>query len=153
LKIRIKNHRGRVLLEQKTGIRIYNTGRLAETTTRLLKAHPQAKRIWTGVIDSTDFPYEAAKDVAWFDQPDAIVQVPEILRRHGLPNHYADHLCQFVNEGYLVLDGFISREWCDSVNADLDALIGSGVLRYGRKGQRVEHLFEHSKATRDLWAH
>jgi hypothetical protein len=153
LKIRIKNHRGRVLLKEKIGIRIYNTGRLAETTTRLLKAHPQAKRIWTGVIDSTDFPYEAAKDLAWFDQPGAIAQVPEILRRHGLSDDYADHLCHFVSEGYLVLDSFVSSEWCDRVNADLDALIGSGVLRYGRKGKRVEHLFKHSKATRDLWAH
>ncbi len=126
---------------------------MAETTARLLKGHPQAKRIWTGLIDSGDFPYEAAGDVAWFDRPDAAARVPEVLSRHGLGGRYVAPLRHFIDEGFLVLDDFIPEAWCDQVNRDLDSLIASGTLHYRHKGQRVEHLFEHSKATRDLWAH
>ncbi len=153
IRVRLKDLLGRVVLEQEARFRVDNVGRLAEMTARLLKGHPKAKRIWTGVIDSTDFPYEAGRDVAWFDRPDADAQVPDVLSRHGLVSHNAEQLRQFVREGYLVLDDFIPGDWCAQVNRDLDSLIGSGTLQYGRKGQRVEKLFEHSKATRDLWAH
>ncbi len=151
MRLRIRGLFGHVVLERELTIRVDNVGRLAETTTRLLKGHRKAKRIWTGLIDSTDFPYKAAKDVAWFDRADAIARVPEILARHELDACYAEPLGHFVNEGYLVLDDFIPKDWCDQVNRDLDSLIASGTLHYRHKGQRVEHLFEHSKATRDLW--
>ncbi|MGO9918278.1 MAG: phytanoyl-CoA dioxygenase family protein [Isosphaeraceae bacterium] len=153
IKVRLKDLWGRVVLERERSFRVDNVGRLAETTARLLKGHPKAKRIWTHLIDSTDFPYEAGRDVAWIDRPDADARVPEVLSRHGLGSRYVEHLRHFVNEGYLVLDDFVPREWCEQVNRDLESLIGSGTLQYDRKGQRVEKLFEHSKATRDLWSH
>jgi hypothetical protein len=153
IKLRAKTPAGRVVVERQVTIRVDNVGRLAETTARHLKDYPHAKRIWTDVIDSSDFPYDAARDVAWFDRSDAPQHIGEILSRHGLGNRYAAHFRHFIDEGYIVLDDFIPKSWCDRVNRDLDSLIAAGTLRYDRKGQRVEHLFEHSKATRDLWAH
>jgi hypothetical protein len=153
IRIRIKTFWGRVLLEGVVPIRVDNVGPLAETAARLLKGHAKAKRIWTGLIDSSDFPYESAKDVAWFDRPDAAAQVPDVLARHGLGSQYVEPFRHFVSKGYLVLDDFVPREWCEQVNRDLDSLIDAGILHYRHKGQRVEKLFEHSKATRDLWAH
>ena len=111
------------------------------------------QRIWTGVIDSADFPYDDAPIIAWFDRPDAESHIAEIMTRHGLPAKYADHLRHFVREGYIVLDDFVPKDWCDRINDDLDSLIGSGVLRYESPGERVEKLFEHSAAARGLWAH
>ena len=58
-----------------------------------------------------------------------------------------------MKNGYIVLDNFISRKQCDRINSDLDALIGSGKLQYEYKGQRIENMFEHSRSTRELWAH
>ncbi len=58
-----------------------------------------------------------------------------------------------MREGYLVLDEFVDRANCERINGDLDALIASGVLQYGFKGQRINDLFEHSEATRNLWSH
>ncbi|MGO9467315.1 MAG: phytanoyl-CoA dioxygenase family protein [Isosphaeraceae bacterium] len=153
LRLRVKTLKGRVVLEREVSIRVDNVGRLAETTAALLGGHPKAKRIWSDLIDSTDFPYDAGKDVAWFDRPDADALVPDVLSRHGLGSHYAEQFCHFVREGYLVLHDFVPRDWCAQVNQDLDSLIRSGTFQYDRKGQRVEKLFEHSKATRDLWAH
>jgi len=153
VRFRVKGLAGRVVLEREARIRVDNVGRLADTTVRLLKGHPQAKRIWTDVIDSSDFPYDERADVAWFDRPDAQDQVSEISSRHRLDNRYADHLRHFIAEGFILLDDFVPRDWCNRVNRDLDSLISSGTLCYDQKGQRVEKLFEHSKATRDLWAH
>ena len=45
-------------------------------------------------------------------------------------------------------DDLISRNDCERINSDLDALIASGVFRYGFKGQRVEWLYSHSELTR-----
>jgi hypothetical protein len=153
LRFRISSRFAEPLVEREIKVYVDNVGGLAETTSRLLKGHRRAKRLWTGLIDSSDFPYKAAGGVAWCDRPDALDRVPEIVRRHGLDQSYAEHLRHFVTEGYIVLDDFVPKDWCDQINRDLDSLIAAGTLRYGHKGQRVEHLFEHSKATRDLWAH
>jgi ectoine hydroxylase-related dioxygenase (phytanoyl-CoA dioxygenase family) len=66
---------------------------------------------------------------------------------------YASHLRHFVREGYIVLDNFVPGDWCDRINRDLDSLIRSGRFHYESPGQRMEKLFERSKATRDLWSH
>ena len=72
---------------------------------------------------------------------------------HKLDPSYVAHLRHFIHEGYIALDDFISKEWCEQVNGDLDLLIRSGVFQYNHPGQRVEKLYEHSNATRRLWAH
>lgn len=153
LKLRLKTDAGRVIAFRELPVRVDNVGRLAETSAKLLRAHPAAQRVWGDVIDSEHFPYEAARGVAWTEQPDAESRIPEILARHGLAASYEEHLRHFLREGFLVLEDFIPKTWCDEINADLDSLIGRGVLAYKHKGQRVEHLFKHSTATRNLWAH
>jgi len=153
VRVRVKNSSGRIAATRDVKIKVDNVGKLAETTTRLLKAYPNAKRIWTDIIDSGDFPYAEGRDVAWFDRPDAESRVTEILKRHQLSPSYEPHFHKFIREGYLVLDQLVAKDWCDRINSDLDRLINSGTFKYGYPGQRVEKLFEHSKAARDLWAH
>jgi ectoine hydroxylase-related dioxygenase (phytanoyl-CoA dioxygenase family) len=153
IKFRVKSYAGEILATREITIRVDNVGRLAETTANLLKAYPNAKRIWTDLIDSSDFPYDKAGQVAWFDQPDAEAMIPEIMARHQLDSMYEPHLQHFIREGYIVLENFVSTDWCTQISADLDSLLASGVLKTPSKGQRVEKLFEHSKATRDLWSH
>ena len=46
-----------------------------------------------------------------------------------------------------------SRKDCQRINSDLEALIANGTFKYAFKGQRIQLLFEHSAATRRLWAH
>jgi len=153
LRLRVETPSGRIAATREVTFRVNNVGRLAETTSRLLKGYPKAKRIWSDVVDSDDFPYAEARDVAWFEQFDALERIAGIVARHKLPAAFEGHLRHFVQEGYIVLDDFISKEHCQRINRDLDALIASGVFRYDFKGQRIERLFEHSKSTRKLWAH
>ena len=153
LKFRVKSDSGRVVAFREIHIVVDNVGRLAETTARLLKAHPKAKRVWSEPLDSDDFPFEAAQGVAWIQRPDAEDHIPDVLARHGLEGEYEDHFRHFLREGFMILDDFIPKAWCDQINTDLDSLIAQGVLQYRHHGQRVEHLFQHSQATRNVWAH
>jgi ectoine hydroxylase-related dioxygenase (phytanoyl-CoA dioxygenase family) len=153
IRLRVKTRSGDVAAVSETAFRVNNLGRLAEITTQFLKSSPASRRIWVDVIDSSDFPFAEAAEVAWFERADALDRVGELVERHKLDPQYADHLRHFVREGYVVLESFIEREHCDRINQDLDGLIASGVLQYERKGERVQKLFEHSESTRALWAH
>jgi hypothetical protein len=153
LRLRVETTSGRVAATREVRFRVNNVGRLAEATARLLNAYPKSKRIWSDVIDSDDFPYAEARHFAWFERFDALERVAGIVARHNLPAAFEGHLRHFVQEGYILLDDFISKEHCNRINGDLDALIASGVIRYEFPGQRIERLFDHSKSTRQLWAH
>ncbi len=153
LRMRVKTRSGKVALEREFAFRVNNVGRLAEITARLLKESAKPRRFWADLIDASDFPLKAGSQVAWFERPDALDHVGEIVARHGLPESFGDHLRHFLREGYIVLDGFIPPEHCEKVNQDLEALVASGVFQYGFKGQRIEKLFEHSESARNLWAH
>ena len=98
------------------------------------------------LIDSSDFPFDLAREVAWFERSDAELCVPEIVAQHKLPEAYEAHLRHFLKNGYIILDNFITRKQCDRINSDLDALIGSGNFRYEFKGQRIENMFAHSRS-------
>jgi len=153
LRLRVKAKRGRVALEREVRIQVSNVGRLAETTARLLRGHHDAKRLWTDVIDSSHFPFEEGRDVAWFSRPGAEVHIPDVIARHRLEPQYDPHLRKFLRDGYIVLDDFVPSSWCEEINRDLESLIRSGTLQCGQKGQRVEKLHEYSKPARDLWTH
>ncbi len=153
LRLRVRTESGRVAATNEVRFRVNHVGPLAEATSRLLKGYPKAKRIWSGPIDSDDFPYDEARHVAWFERVDALDRIAEIVARHKLDPSYEGHLRHFVREGYIVLDQFIPAEHCERINRDLETLIGSGALKYKFKGQRIERLFDFSRSTRELWAH
>jgi Phytanoyl-CoA dioxygenase (PhyH) len=153
LRLRVKTRSGRVVRQRKVSFRVNHVGRLAEVTTGLLKNARMTKRIWLDLVDSTDFPFAEASEVAWFERPDAENQIASIVARHNLPQEYEAHLRHFLRSGYIVLDRFISKPECDQINRDLEALLATGKLRYEFKGQRIEKMFDHSRATRGLWAH
>ncbi len=152
-RLRVKTGSGQVAANRDATFRVHNSGSLAETTTRLIKSAAGHKRILVDPIDSSDFPFAKAGEVAWFERPDAERHVADVMRRHGLPAMYEPHLHHFLREGYIVLEGLVPQEVCQQINSDMDALFATGFYRLEFKGQRFEHLYEHSKATRDLWTH
>ena len=153
LRLRVKTRSGRMVCEREVAFRVNHVGRLAEITSGMLKNAETTKRIWVDTVDSSDFPFDAAREVAWFERSDALLRVAEIVARHKLPEAFEAHLRHFVKNGYIVLEHFISLQQCAQINRDLGVLIASGKVGYEYKGQRIEKMFEHSKATRDLWAH
>ncbi len=153
LGLRVKNSSGRIACSRKLRFRVNRTGRLAEETARLIKRHPNTKKIWTSPIDSGDFPMDEARDFAWFERSDAEQHVARVVARFNLPRECEAHFHHFIQNGYIVLENFVVREWCDRVSADLERMVAAGTFAYKFKGQRIEKLYEHSKSTHDLWAH
>ena len=150
LHVRLRNRREEVKALQ-VQFQVDNVGPLAEDVRRSLSVYPGAKRVWTDAIDSTHFPFTEAGLVPWFDRPNAPAQVSRMLTKHGLPSEYAGHFHHFLEKGFIVLDGFVDPRVCDQIVADIEKCLAKGIFRYGHKGQRIEHLFKHSKATHDLW--
>ena len=110
LRLRVKTRSGQVVASEEVTFRVNNSGRLAETTTRLIKDCDRSKRIWADLIDSTDFPYDRSTEVAWFEHADAEERIAGILTKHNLPPTYESHLRKFIREGYVVLDDFIGAK-------------------------------------------
>ncbi len=81
LRMRVKTSTGEVAASSEVEFSVSNAGRLAGITSRLLKAHPDARRTWVDLIDSSHFPYEQAGGVAWFDRADALDHVTQIVAR------------------------------------------------------------------------
>jgi Phytanoyl-CoA dioxygenase (PhyH) len=131
--------------------RVENVGPLAEGVRASLSDYSGSKRAWTEAIDSTDFPFAQGGLAPWFDRVDAPSHVSRILAKHSLPAQYEGHFRDFLENGFLVLDGFVDSRACDQIVADLEHCLARGTFRYDYKGQRIEHLFQHSKATRALW--
>jgi hypothetical protein len=153
LGLRVKTGSGRIAAARTVNFRVNRTGRVAEAAAGLIKRYPKSKKIWQAPIDADDFPMAEAKEFAWFERQDASGHVAEMVSRHKLPPECAEHFHHFIEKGYIVLDNFIAREWCDRINSDMDRLIAAGVFQLKFKGQRIEKLYEKSKAARDLWAH
>lgn len=153
VRVRLRKSTGPEILCRSYQVTVDNVGLLAERTRQSLRAFPGSKDIWTTPVDSSGFPLEASRGEAWFDRPDAEQKIGSVLARHDLPAELEPHLRQFIREGYIVLESLISRDWCDSINADLEQLLANGTFSYEWRGQRVEHLYQHSQAARDLWMH
>lgn len=108
LRLRVKTRSGEVAASVEVPFRVNNSGRLAETTTRLMKECSRSRRVWVDLIDAADFPYDRSTAAAWFERDDAEERIAGILTKHNLPPSYESHLRKFVREGYVVLDDFIA---------------------------------------------
>jgi len=150
LHVRLRDS-NRELAAWRGKVRVDNVGPLAEGVRASLSVHSGAKRVWTEAIDSTHFPSIEGGLVPWFDRPDAHAHVSRILAKHSLPAEYEGHIRHFLEKGFLVLDGFVDSRVCEQIVADLKHCLDKGIFQYSYKGQRIEHLFQHSKATHSLW--
>jgi hypothetical protein len=145
------SQRGTVRRTLEVPFRVENRGPLAEEVRRELVRYPRAKVIWTDPIDSTDFPFTEPGQKPWFDRPDASSQVAPLLEKHGLSSDMGAHFHHFLERGFIVLEGFVKPSVCDQVVTDLERCLTRGTFQYGYKGQRIEHLYKHSRSTYGLW--
>ena len=60
IRLRVKTRSGQVAAAGEVAFRVNHVGRLAETTTRLIKSASNPERIWVDLIDSSDFPFDLA---------------------------------------------------------------------------------------------
>jgi ectoine hydroxylase len=84
----------------------------------------------------------------WLDRPGAR-QALAAADLGGLPPGVAEKLPGWVEDGFLVLDGFFGEAQVGKINADFDRLLGSGEIDYHYRGNRVVDAFQRSEPIRE----
>ncbi|GJH26024.1 phytanoyl-CoA dioxygenase family protein [Caballeronia novacaledonica] len=122
---------------------------LAEETAHLLK-EANAPLFFTGPCDSKFYPYD--QHTAWFDRPDADSHIDGMLARSEITSEEAKRLRQFVEQGFMIVEGLIDDELVDAVNAEIDDAVATGYQGYTYgTSQRIEHLHYQYPSIRKLW--
>jgi len=106
----------------------------------LYQQHNIQKSIF-GPIGSHNFA-ESKGDLPWLDQEDALLH----LRKHSdflkLEEKLQKELIRFVEEGYMILEGFYSEEEVDVLNREIDHLLAEGKTDYNYTGRKVMDAFK-----------
>jgi ectoine hydroxylase-related dioxygenase (phytanoyl-CoA dioxygenase family)/lipopolysaccharide biosynthesis glycosyltransferase len=154
LYVHLINSLGEKLARTQINFLVDNTGSLAKSVSDCLQKSSASKIVIQGCLDSSNFPYADCKIVPWFDQPDALDHIPQVIKKYDLSEELAQHFENFVNLGYINLDSYIPLELVSEINSDIDRLIANGSISYvDQSGERIEHLFQKSKAVHQLWTY
>jgi hypothetical protein len=89
-----------------------------------------------------------SEEIPWLDRPDA----REALHAHPDYESFSPEvrakLEGWIDHGFLVLDGQLSRDEVDELNTDLDRLFEQGAVKYHPLGRRIVNSFEHCQPAR-----
>jgi hypothetical protein len=92
---------------------------------------------WAVRFDDVPVPTHTA----WFDRPDADQHIDALLAREKITPDEVGHLCDFVKNGFVVLEGLLGGDLVDRVNGEIDDAVAKGYQGYQRgSSQRIEHL-------------
>jgi Phytanoyl-CoA dioxygenase (PhyH) len=102
--------------------------------------------------DASSYDYADEALRPWFDRPDALERIAERERSGEITPERAEQFRQFVEQGYVILEGLIDDDLVDAVNAEIDQAVAAGYqgYKYGTS-QRIEHLHDHYPSIRRLF--
>ena len=84
-------------------------------------------------------------DVPWLDKPDALEQLKHNQFFINLDKKLQDSVVQFVQDGYLILEGFYQDKEIDALNQEVATLLAEGKVGYNFTGRKVFNLWEMSE--------
>src|SRR5262249_34355374 len=133
------------------GLHVRNEGPLASQVAASLARH-DVPLAFVGPCDAAYYPYQDPLSSAWFDRPHALDVIDRRLSAGELSAPDAQHLRDFVERGYVVLEGLLDGALVDAVNLEIDDAIAKGWQGYVyESSQRLERLHEQYPAMRRLW--
>ncbi len=85
-------------------------------------------------IQSSDFQNEKT-ETPWLDTEEGVNKASNMLQEASIMPLEQIHIKQWYQDGYLIFKQFISPEYCDKINAEIDALLKQKVIqfKYGNK--------------------
>ncbi len=89
----------------------------------------------------------SAGEPPWLDRPGAAEALSD-ADTSGIPEAIAAKLPGWVEDGFLVLDGFFDADRVDEMNAEVDRLLDAGTIDYHYRGNRIVDAFKRSEAVR-----
>ncbi|HMO40774.1 MAG TPA: phytanoyl-CoA dioxygenase family protein [Saprospiraceae bacterium] len=103
-------------------------------------------------IGSQDFPKPSA-DIPWLDQPDA----KKKLRAHPEFGKFSvatqQQLAQFIERGYMILEGFFDEAAVALLNANIEQLLQKGALDFNYTGRKIVESFRVSEVANRFFRH
>ena len=89
---------------------------------------------------------ERGGEPAWLDRPDAKTALARRADRESFEPEIRSKVERFIDDGFLILEGHLSPQRVDEVNAEIQRLFDEGVVKYHPLSPRVMNAFEHSEA-------
>ena len=87
-------------------------------------------------------------EVPWLDRPDAAERLAASTEAASFGPEIRSKLERWIDDGYMVLEGHLSRAEVDEINSDLERQFEQGRIKYHPLGKRVVNAFEHSEPVR-----
>lgn len=104
-------------------------------------------------IGSNDFP-ERATERPWLDQPDALHRLVEHPDWQNFSSDTQERIRQFVDEGYLILNGFFPKDKVDTLNAEVDELLKERHIDFNYSGRKIMNAHRYSASVnQDFFRH
>lgn len=103
-------------------------------------------------IAHADFKGHHHPDVPWIDQPGAVEKMKQHPEFASFEPVVQEKMMQFVQEGFLVLEGFFPQEKTDALNDEVEDMLRTGRAQVNYTGRKVFNLWEKSPlADRDFF--
>lgn len=94
-----------------------------------------------GSISSKDFPDQESK--AWLDTGHSKDLAPVKAAFHSFPPAIQSKISAWSDNGYMILEGFIDPQTCDTINDEIGRLVKNNTLRFNDKNKLM---FAHKKS-------
>jgi len=101
-------------------------------------------------ISSQDFSSQDG-DIPWLDQPDAKQKLKQHPDFASLSEEIQQQLIQFIDDGYMILRGFFSKEQVNALNQDIDQLLQSRTLDFNYTGRKIMESYKVSEVADQLF--
>jgi ectoine hydroxylase len=98
-------------------------------------------------ISSKDFPDKESQ--AWLDKGDSAVLAPQKNTFHSFSPAVQQKIIDWSSKGYMILENFFDNPTCNSVNAEIDALMKSKKLQFSN-GNKLMFANKRSKLVRSV---
>ncbi len=122
--------------------------RLLQHNRALYRKYGLKKSIYAP-IGWADFPQHDTANMPWLDQPGALATLEAHPQFLALDPVLQEKIRGFVQNGFLILEGFFPETETDALNAEVDALLSKGRVGYNYTGRKIFNLFENSALARD----
>jgi len=87
---------------------------------------------------------EHSTEVPWIDRPDALEYMERQPAYHQFSPALQAKIRQFIQEGYLILEGLVPQQEVNALNQEVEQLLKTGKAGYNFTGRKIFNLFEHS---------
>ena len=91
--------------------------------------------------------------IPWLDQENALEALLNHRSYASFSERFQEKLRQFVEEGYMLLEGFFDDAQVDKVNAEIQELLENKAIAFNYTGKKVMESYKHSEAVNECFRH